>query len=216
MAPSDLDLTHNERAQKWGHRKFTGGDSSDTWYGIGKRQYHFLISQGLTPEQTFLDVACGGLRLGQYLIPALNPGNYYGLEAEEGLVQAALREEILFDIAKVKQPKFAYNYDFDLAFCPGYDFAIAQSLFTHMVLDDIQKCFAALRPVARPASKFFFTFHEGDKSQNTFDVSHENRNWFYDFGDIQPLAEACDFDCTYIGDWGHERNQKMGLAIPRS
>lgn len=215
MDKQDLKLPHSERVCKWGHRRYTGGGDDKMWYGIGKRQYHFLVAEGLRNDMNFLDVACGGLRLGQFLIPALDTGNYYGLEAEEGLVTAGIDAEILFDVLKVKKPKFAFNYTFDVSFCDGYDFAIAQSLFTHLTPEDISNCFAALRSIARNQSKFFFTFHKGSKARNRYNVSHANRRWRYSFEDLAALADASGFECTYIGGWGHERGQVIAVATPR-
>ena len=212
--PSDLDLPHGARIEKWGHRRYVGGGDSEAWYGIGRRQYHFLVAQGLRPDHVFLDVACGALRLGQYLIPALNAGHYYGIEGEEALVQAGLAEEMLFDVTALKKPSFAFNYDFDVSFCPGYDFAIAQSLFTHLTLEDISACFTALRGIARPDSRFYFTFFEGDEALNRSTVSHANKRWNYRFETLQKAAQAAGFDCRYIGDWGHARDQMMALATP--
>lgn len=203
-----------ERIKLWGHRGYVGGNDPETWYGIGRRQYHFLVSRGLIHSSRFLDVACGSLRLGQYLIPMLDAGHYFGLEGEEDLVRAGLEQEMLFDVAKIKQPKFAINYDFDLSTCDGYDFAIAQSLFTHLTREDILRCFTGMRPVADPGSQFFFTFFEGEEDQNPDGDSHANRNWRYRFETLKALAEAAGFECTYIGDWGHERSQMMAVATP--
>lgn len=208
----DLALPHSERAKKWGHRAYIGGANAQLWYGIGKRQYHFLISRGLQSHHHFLDVACGSLRLGQYLIPMLNTGHYYGLEGEKSLVDAGLEREILFDIAKLKIPKFSYNYDFDLDFCDGYDFAIAQSLFTHLNIDDITKCFVALSYKANRNSQFFFTFFEGDEKENKMILSHPHKNWFYQYKTLEKIAQKHGFTCDYIGDWGHERHQMMAVA----
>ncbi len=210
----DLQLPHEERVKLWGHRRYVGGGDPETWYGIGRRQYHFLVSRGLTHASRFLDVACGSLRLGQYLIPMLDAGNYFGLEGEEALVQAGLEHELLFTVAQAKQPRFAFNYAFDLSTCPGYDYAIAQSLFTHLTLEDIGRCFTAMRPVAAPGSQFFFTFFEGEEAHNPEGESHANRNWRYRFETLKAVAEAAGFDCTYIGDWGHERGQMMAVATP--
>jgi len=208
----DLRLPHEERAKKWGHRRYIGGPDPETWYGIGRRQYHFLVSQGLRSDSVVLDVACGSLRLGQYLIPMLERGNYFGIDGEGFLIEAGLEHELLYDLADNKAPSFAVNYDFDVSFCPGYDVAIAQSLFTHLTPDDIAKCFRQLRTVANPGSQFFFTFFEGDESENTHTESHANRNWAYRFATMQALASEAGFECEYIGDWGHERGQVMGVA----
>ena len=43
-----------------GHREYVGG----LWDEMGKLQFDFMVSQGLSPEHTMLDIACGALRGG--------------------------------------------------------------------------------------------------------------------------------------------------------
>lgn len=209
---SDIDLPHSERVKKWGHRRYIGGTDPEFWYGIGRHQYHYLVSMGLRPDHVFLDVACGSLRLGQYIIPMLDKGNYFGIEGEQALIDAGVEKEMDFDVVALKEPTFMCNYEFDVSKCPGYDFAIAQSLFTHLTIDDIAKCFNSLYPIAKPDSQFFFTFFEGDESENEHSVSHANLGWNYQFGTIEAAAKSAGFDCEYVGHWNHPRNQMMAIA----
>lgn len=203
-----------ERVRVLGHRAFVGGPDAETWYGIGKRQYHWLVSNGLRPDHRFLDIACGSLRLGQFLIPYLDRGCYFGLEPEPELVQKGLDEELLFDLAAQKAPRFGHGYDFDFSFTDGYDFAIAQSLLTHLTEDDIARLFTNLRPVSHEDSRFYFTFFEGDKTGNPTGPSHANKSWRYPFPDLEKIAESTGWRLTYIGDWKHARRQMMVLARP--
>jgi SAM-dependent methyltransferase len=203
-----------ERVRILGHRALVGGTNAETWYGIGKRQYHWLVSQGLRPDHRFLDIACGSLRLGQFLIPYLGRGCYFGLEPEPELVRKGLEEELLFDLATVKAPRFGHGYDFDFSFLDGYDFAIAQSLLTHLAKDDIALLLRNLRSVSNPDSRFFFTFFEGDGVKNPKGPSHANKSWHYGFGEIYDIAHQAGWSLTYIGDWSHARGQKMVLARP--
>ncbi|MEQ8389567.1 MAG: hypothetical protein RIB30_01115, partial [Thalassospira sp.] len=203
---------NQERIKKWGHRRYVGGGNSEAWYGIGKRQYHFLVANGLEPTHKFLDIACGSLRLGQYLIPMLNAGNYCGVEAEKDLVDAGIEKEILFEIILKKEPKFLINHDFNFSDCGGYDYAIAQSLFTHLTLDDISRCFTEAYKVANPGSKFYFTFFEGNSLNNPQGASHANRNWHYSYSELQLAAKDVGFSLEYIGNWGHERGQLIAVA----
>ena len=101
-------LPASERVKLRGHRKYVGGLDLEMWYGIGKRQYHFLINEGLVPEHKFLDIACGSLRLGQYVIPFLNKGNYFGVEGESYLVNEGLKHEIYFDLVRHKNPSISF------------------------------------------------------------------------------------------------------------
>lgn len=209
-----LELSHKERINQWGHRLYVGGADSESWYGIGKRQFHFLVTQGLQPSHRFVDIACGSLRLGQYLIPMLDRGHYFGLEGEEDLVKQGLERELLFDVAELKAPIFAYNYDFDFSAIETFDYAMAQSLFTHLIPGDIERCFANLRPKANENSKFFSTFFEGDPLKNPTSESHANKDWYYRFDLFEQIGAKTGWRVEYIGDWGHERDQKMVCATP--
>ncbi len=205
----DLTLPHGSRIKKWGHRAYVGAVDSETWYGIGKRQYHFLVSEGLTARHKFLDVACGSLRLGQFLIPMLGTGAYFGLEGEPELVEAGLKHELLYGIISQKKPVFAFNYDFDVSTFESFDYAMAQSLFTHLTLEDIEKCFRNLRAKAHAGSRLYATFFEGASASNPKGESHANKDWYYQFSQIEEIAVESGWRLAYIGDWGHERGQKM-------
>jgi D-alanyl-lipoteichoic acid acyltransferase DltB (MBOAT superfamily) len=58
-------------AQK-AHRDKVGG----LWDVMGKLQFDFLKANGLMPEHSFLDIACGSFRAGRFLIDYLECGNY--------------------------------------------------------------------------------------------------------------------------------------------
>lgn len=207
-----LNLPPHERAKRVSHREYVGGNGPEAWYGIGKLQYHFLIKNGLKHDHRFLDIACGSLRLGQYLIPYLDSGKYYGIEGEESLVQRGLEHEFFHDVVIEKQPKFSYNYDFDFSFIEDFDYAIAQSLLTHLTLDDIGKLFQNLSLVSKNSSKFFFTFFEGSDQKNPKSDSHAQLGWKYSFPQLEQQAVPHGWKLTYIGYWSHPRGQMMVLA----
>jgi len=211
---ADLELSHDEIVVNRGHRVYVGGHTPEKWYGIGKKQYHYLVSQGLRPDHVFLDIACGSLRLGQYLIPYLAAGNYHGIDGSDRLIRAGLEHELLYDIAEIKAPRFAVNYGFDFAFVKRFDVALAQSLLTHLNRDDIALLFGNLAPVAHPESRFYFTFFEGSEDNNRHEISHPNLRWEYPFEALVEIAGPAGWRLDYIGDWGHSAAQMMVLARP--
>jgi SAM-dependent methyltransferase len=206
-----IDKPAAERVRILGHRAYVGGHFPRMWFEIGRRQFHFLVSRGLRPEHRFLDVACGSLRLGQFVIPFLEAGHYFGLEAEPDLVRAGLEHELLFDIAEQKRPTFGHGYDFDLSFVPGFEVALAQSLFTHLTPEDIALCMASVAGVAGPDSRFFFTYFEGEGPKPK-GPSHAQKGWVYTRDEIDGMAHASGWTCDHIGGWGHERGQVMVCA----
>jgi len=204
--------TYSKRVETQGHRRFVGGISPHHWHHIGKMQYHYLISQGLSSNHKFLDVACGSLRLGQWLIPMLDRGNYYGIDGNRKLVECGLKEEILFNVTSIKKPNFSYNYNFDFRFIQSFDYAIAQSLFTHLTLYDISRCFYSIEQKMHPESKFYCTFFEGEDPQHHTTESDPNLWWSYTFETLQKEAQKYNLQIEYIGDWGHPAGQKLLLA----
>ena len=202
----------HSRIADMGHRKFVGGGDAEAWYGIGMLQYNTLLRYGLKPNHKFLDIACGSLRLGQFLIPYLDKSRYFGLDAEPKLVEQGLKHEVADYFVDVKNPKFDFNFNFDFSFIDNFDFSMAQSLFTHLTPNDIRKCLLNLRPLAHKNSKFLFTFFEGDSSRNIYKNSHANRDWYYSREEIESFGRDSGWDIEYVGDWNHPRNQKLCIA----
>lgn len=209
------EVTYKSRLGDLGHRNYVGGECVESWYGIGKLQYHYLVANGLKSSDTFLDVACGSLRLGQYLIPMLDEGNYFGLDGNSDLIKLGKKEELYFDLIENKSPCFASNYAFDFSFMGGrkFDFAIAQSLFTHLTMRDIEVCFKNIPLVMnKGGSKFYFTFFEGDSKENPSIESDPHEGWFYSFDELKAVAKRFSLNLEYIGGWEHPRNQKLVLC----
>ena len=204
---------------RYNHREFVGGNSPELWYAIGKRQFHFLISQGLKPTCKFMDIACGSFRLGQFLIPYLNEGNYVGIEAENNLIELGKKNEIFFDIIELKKPKFIINSNFNFLEVRSIDFAMAQSLFTHLDSRDIEKCFSQLAKIEL-RQKFFFSFFLLGNPNNPPRInltenpseSHPLKNFYQELSFYEDIAKKYNFKFYYIGDWGHERNQKIAYV----
>ena len=211
-APDVLALDPAARVRTLGHRAFIGGQTPEMWFGIGRMQYHYLVSQGLRPHHVFLDVACGALRLGQYLIPFLDEGNYQGIEGEAALIDEGLAEEVLYGLGQSKAPRFVCNYAFDVRGLKPFDYAIAQSLLTHLNAGDIAACFAGVAERAQAGSRFYVTWFEGDEADNPDGPSHAQMNWYYPFARLAELAAESGWRLERIGDWGHPRGQMMALA----
>src|SRR3954454_18606924 len=58
---------------------FLGGPFED-FERVGRLQLVTLVQQGLNPSSKVLDVGCGSLRAGYWLMNFLEPGGYHGIE----------------------------------------------------------------------------------------------------------------------------------------
>lgn len=209
--PTDKDWHRNAVAGKnW--RK------EGVWDRVGKLQLDFLIKQGLKQEHRLLDVACGCLRAGVHFIKYLSNGNYYGIDKEKDLIKAGLEIELpRYDLQDSK-PVLIVNNNFcldELSDDIKFNFAIAHSLFTHIVPELIELCISRVLPRLVSNGKLFATFHRS--SNNKVDLSRplsgfqswrkdERHLTQYPLSMFEGIASkiGCSFD--YIGPWGHPYN----------
>ena len=186
------------------HRGYVGG----MWEEIGNLQFDFLLSKGLTSESYLLDIACGSLRLGVKVIPFLDRGHYLGIEKESGLVKAGLEKELDPQVRTDKQPNIIISASFEFEkLGQQADFAIAQSLFTHIPASHINLCFRQLYPWLKDNGVFFATFHETERKVTNPKKPHDHGYFAYTKTEMCDLGKANGFTSNYIGDWDHPRDQ---------
>lgn len=208
------------------HREAIGG----LWDELGELQLHFLKQQGLQRHHRLLDIGCGALRFGVKAVDHLDPGNYFGIDISEDLIEAGFQRELSpAQRARLPRHHLKTSSDFDLSFLPAkMDFAMAQSVFTHMPLNHIRRCLSQLAPKLESGGVFFATawlvpdgwdlampFTQPGTLAGTPIVSFDVRDpYHYRLEDFQYLAAGLPFTLRRVGDWGHPRAQPM-LAFER-
>lgn len=194
------------RGKDW-HRRAVGG----RWDLHGPLQMDFLKQEGMKPFHTLLDVGCGSLRGGIKFISYLNPGRYYGIDHNQEILDAAINIEIPKHKLSDKRPTIAYAENFDLPFEPpegGFNFMIAQSVFTHIDPPEIRMCLEKLVPLLTPKGKFFATFCKSPRNDTIKCEVPYPTMCLYPFEWFVDVAEDLDIGMKYIGDWGHPGNVK--------
>lgn len=191
-----------------GHRHQVGG----MWEEIGQLQFDFMVGAGLRPEHVLLDIACGSLRAGVHFIPYLNRGNYLGLDRERRLIELGIERELGKDVYEDKAPEFVVSSKFEFEkFTKKPNFALAQSLFTHLAAKDIIVCLTRLRKFVDPGTRFFATYFIRERSSKRQPPrrSHPHLNFFYPRRIIEEFGTNSGWRPNYIGDWNHPRGQMM-------
>jgi SAM-dependent methyltransferase len=210
------------RRARW-HRDAVGG----LWNEMGELQFAFMKQQGLRPEHYLLDVGCGSLRGGVRFVDYLEPGRYFGLDISQELLDAGMAELEKRDLQR-KRPQLRCSDSFEVdAFNQQFDFALAQSLFTHLSLNKIMVCLHEVAGVLRPGGRLYATFfenpegtrHLGQPRRQAQISTKKGTRWITTFPNEDPyhygldafewLCESIPLDVEYVGDWGHPRNQKM-------
>jgi SAM-dependent methyltransferase len=122
---------------------FTGG-APHLFESAGRLQLSTLVREGLYPSSRILDIGCGCLRAGFWLIRLLDPGCYFGIEPNQQMLQAGIEHVLGPELQAAKRPSFDTNDRFDSSvFGVKFDVFLARSIWTHaaksqikMMLDD--------------------------------------------------------------------------------
>ncbi|MPZ60909.1 MAG: methyltransferase domain-containing protein [Propionibacteriales bacterium] len=191
------------------HREWVGG----MWDEIGRHQFDYLVGEGLKPEQRLLDVGCGAMRAGIHFAGYLDPGNYYGIDVNASLLRAAREKEMPAAGVSDRVPEgnlretdmFVSNFGVE------FDFALAQSLFTHLTLNHIRLCLWRVHRNMRPGGRFYATVKEFNGPPMREPRHQVKDPYFYRPADMRWLAQQTGWKVRWIGDWGHPRDQQMVL-----
>ena len=192
------------------------------WEEIGKLQFDFLVAQGLEPEHFLLDVGCGSLRGGVHFIRYLRSGHYFGVDINREILDAGRFELEKNDLAhKTVTLVQSGEFDFD-ALGRSFDYALAQSLFTHLPLNSIVVCLMRLEGVLNKGGKFFATFLENPEGKRRLEprahpkvrdmelVTYFDKDpYHYDFATFEWICEGTSLSVERIGGWGHPRDQMI-------
>ena len=200
------------------HRESVGG----MWEEIGRLQFDFLLNQGLKPGMKFVDIGCGCLRGGVHFIRYLNSGNYYGIDMNSSLIDGGYQQELdVTSIKKLPKTNLLVNAHFELYLLGvEFDFALAQSVFTHLPLNHIRRCLFELAKCVKQGGKFYATFFECSSESVYTVITHQpggiitymdSDPYHYQLQDFFWCIKGLPWTITYIGDWNHPRGQKMLL-----
>lgn len=145
------------RAERMAASVFTGGPVDD-FERAGRLQLVTLLEQGLLPGHRVLDLGCGALRGGYWLIHFLDRGCYFGIEPHQPMLEAGLRHILEPDLLDLKAPRFDHNSDFDAGvFEEQFDFMLARSIWTHASKRQIEQMLDTFVETA-PDGKFLTSY----------------------------------------------------------
>jgi SAM-dependent methyltransferase len=170
---------------------------------IAAMTFNLLTTLGLRQYHSVLDVGCGSLRIGRLLIPYLNRGKYFGVEPNEWLVDEGIRQELGETLVQIKNPTFFFSDSPDTIAKISFDFALAQSIFSHCGLDLIKAWLSAISHSLAKDGALVATFLIGEEDS-------AEKGWIYpECVNYQPATLECaanDVNLRFeILDWKHPR-----------
>jgi len=129
----------DKNVEKLSKVTFLGGPKRD-FEEIGKLQIITLLEFGMKPYSKVLDIGCGCLRGGYWLIHFLNPECYFGIEPNKQMLNAGIKYLIPNKIKDIKKPHFDNNDLFNFSvFNTKFDYFLARSIWTHSPKSSIIK-----------------------------------------------------------------------------
>jgi SAM-dependent methyltransferase len=194
--------------------------SGDLWYleavggkwGIhGPLQLGFLKKQGMKPEHYMLDIGCGSLRGGVQFIKYLQPGHYHGIDHDPEMLRVAREIVIPRYGLEDQKPHLRIVKDFEVEGRirqAGYNFMLAQSVFTHLNPGEIEKCLRVMKPYLRVLDGTLFATFNLSPNPGTIRcnvpypiMTSYPKKWFFE------VCEEIGLTCQFIGGWGHPSNK---------
>ena len=182
---------------------------------IAAMTFNLLTTLGLRQHHKLLDIGCGSLRIGRLLIPYLNRKNYFGIEPAEWLVTEGLRHELGETVVEAKRPTFFFTDSPDVLARAKitFDFALAQSIFSHCGLDLIKGWLSAISRVVTQNGALIATFLPAQEDCSA-------TGWVYpqcvNYRPSTLERAAADVNLRFeILDWKHPRQTWALFAAPK-
>lgn len=172
---------------------------------IAAMAFNLLTTLGLRQHNSVLDVGCGSLRIGRLLIPYLNGGKYFGVEPNKWLVDEGIRRELGETLVQIKRPTFFFSDSPDTIAQAktAFDFALAQSIFSHCGVDLIKAWLSAISRSLAQDGALVATFLIGEEdSARTGWIYPDCVN--YRPATLESAAETLNLRFEIL-DWKHPR-----------
>jgi uncharacterized protein YhjY with autotransporter beta-barrel domain len=145
----------------------------------------------------------------------LEPGHYLGVDKEPLLIEAGVERELGRDLYELKRPQLLVSSAFDFErFEVNTDYALAQSVFTHLTPGLIEQCLRRLRAVVPPHGVFFATYHESEREVTNDEYPHDHRAFRYTRRQMQAFGQNCGWRMEQRGTGEHPRGQSIVRYVP--
>jgi SAM-dependent methyltransferase len=150
--------TLQEKSEELARVAFLGGPPQ-AFVRIGRMSFQVLLQEGLNPSSRVLDVGCGALRVGYWLMRFLDPGRYFGIEPQTEMLELGLAKLVEPETFERARARFAHNDDFDFSvFGEEFDFVLARSIWTHASKPQIRAMLASFAATSSPGAVFLASY----------------------------------------------------------
>lgn len=161
----------------------------------------YLRRHGLAPRHRLLEVGCGTVATGQYLIEYLEPQNYVGIDISSRSIDIGWSRIRARSSLLAKGPSLHHVAAAEFSPIGSHTFEIiwAQSVLTQSSPSVMQTVLAALRPFLKPSGTMFANF-----TRIAAGVTQTQLNrWAYAPQLVREAAAEAGFASEIMNDWAH-------------
>jgi hypothetical protein len=200
-----------QTAASYGKKKFLGVPVRD-FEAAGQEQLKYLLAAGMHPSSRVVDLGCGVLRAGYWLIHFLDPGKYHGIEPHQERLEIGIHAMLEPEALACKRPRFDTNARFDTSvFREKFDFFLAYSVWTHASKLQIQTMLDSFLRDSAESGVFLTTYlpatwrrrdYQGD---GWYGTSHESSRPGCIYHRRPWIQAECDARDLLVLDLGRDR-----------
>ena len=213
--------TVQKRAEGLDPAKFFGVPIAQ-FEDAGRQQLILLILAGLEPQSKVVEIGCGTLRAGYWLIHFLDPRCYHGIEPHAERLEAGRAAILEPGVEEARQPRFDLNASFDTGvFGEKFDFFLAYSIWTHAAKPQIEVMLDNFLRDAAPDAVFLTTVIPASwrwrdyRGDTWFGTSHESTVPGCIGHSLRWIERQCRRRGLRMRRLGRERHGQTWLAISR-
>ncbi len=189
----------------------------------GRLQLILLLMSGLEPTSKVVDLGCGVLRAGYWLIHFLDPHCYHGIEPHIQRLEAGRDFMLEPETVQAKEPRFDTNANFDTSvFGVKFDFFLAYSIWTHAAKPQIETMLDGFVRDSAPGAVFLSSvlpagWRDRDyRGTKWFGTSHESAVPGCIHHSLRWIRRECRRRGLHMRVLGPERDGQTWLHISRS
>jgi hypothetical protein len=189
----------------------------------GRNQLQVLLRHGLRPSSRVLDVGCGCLRSGYWLMRLLDPGCYFGIEPHAGRLRAGLKHIVEPEVLERARPRFDNNDRFDFrVFDTSFDYVIARSVWTHAAKPHIEAMLDSFVATAKRHGVFLTSVTDRSLGNEDYDGtewvgrSHQSDEAGIVHHSAEWLTRACAQRNLQWSETGPNMHHQRWMAVTRN
>ena len=200
------------------HRDIVGG----RWEETGRIVMPVLLAEGLRPDDRFLDIGAGPLRIGRHVAATVGAGDYWATDASLPLMRRGWEVELdAATRARLPAEQLIGDTEFAFAGVPqDITFALAFAVFTHLPRAALERALPNIRDRFPQLRRLLFTVFlapdgtDGPYRQADGVVTHPDRApWHMAEADVAMIVRTAGFRIERR-DWRLPRGQVLFVAEP--